>query len=166
MTMTSLMTHTDFLNSDPWMTTGTTVMMVPHMETVTVLAYLKVVILPHRMMDTALETTTVMTPPHMTTDTMLMMMMLFHLMVVTALATIMTTTYRHTRLTHMIKRSATVAITALIATFTMQLKTRLFGMTTTVQMGVILSPCTTTRSTPQPIVHLHHIRLRDLSLYS
>ncbi|KAJ2252578.1 hypothetical protein GGH98_002940, partial [Coemansia sp. RSA 454] len=140
MTMTSLMTHTDSLNSDPRMKTGTTVMMVPHMETVTVLAYLKVVIPPHRMMDTALETMTVMTPPHMTTDTVLMMMTLFHLMVVTALATIMTTTYRHTRLTHMIKRLATVAITALIATITMQLKTRLFGMTTTVQMGVILSP--------------------------
>ncbi|KAJ2202952.1 hypothetical protein IW145_004371, partial [Coemansia sp. RSA 521] len=93
MTMMSLMTHTDFLNSDPRMMTGTMEMMVPHMETVTVLAYLKVVILLHRMMDTALETTTVTTPPHMTTDTVLMMKMLFLLMVVIALAKTMTTTY-------------------------------------------------------------------------
>ncbi|KAJ1741407.1 hypothetical protein LPJ58_006902, partial [Coemansia sp. RSA 1591] len=80
MTMTSLMTHTDFLNSGPRMTTGTTVMMVPHMEMVTVLAYLKVVIPLHWMMDTVLETTTVTTPPHMMTDTVLMMKMLFYLM--------------------------------------------------------------------------------------
>ncbi|KAJ2432850.1 hypothetical protein IWW41_002388, partial [Coemansia sp. RSA 2522] len=166
MTMMSLMTHTDFLNSDPRMMTGTMEMMVPHMETVTVLAYLKVVILLHRMMDTALETTTVTTPPHMTTDTVLMMKMLFLLMVVIALAKTMTTTYRHTRLTHMIKRLATVTITVLIATITMQWKTRSFGMTTTVQTGVILSLCMTTRSTLQPTVHLHHIRLRDLSLDS
>ncbi|KAJ2233265.1 hypothetical protein GGH97_005930, partial [Coemansia sp. RSA 475] len=140
MTMTSLMMHTDFLNSDPRMTTGTTEMMVPHMETATVLAYLKVVIPLHRIMDTALETMTVTTPLHMTMDTVLMMKMLFYPMVVTALATIMTTSYRHTRLTHMIKCLVTVTITALIVTITMQLKTQLFSMTTTVQMGVILSP--------------------------
>ncbi|KAJ2296965.1 hypothetical protein IW139_003070, partial [Coemansia sp. RSA 353] len=38
MTMTSLMMHTDFLNSDPRMMTGTMEMMVPHMEMVTTLA--------------------------------------------------------------------------------------------------------------------------------
>ncbi|KAJ2163983.1 hypothetical protein GGH15_004178 [Coemansia sp. RSA 562] len=49
MTMTSLMMHTDFLNSDPRMMTGTMEMMVPHMEMVT---------RPHTTLATKVESNT------------------------------------------------------------------------------------------------------------